>query len=169
MDALHAILIPVHAIAATFAVLIAPVNILRRRRDAAHRALGRSWVVAMYLVCVSGMFIYTIGGFTIFHALALFTFATTTLGVLAIRRRNVRAHAGNMIGSWAGALVAGGFAAFVPGREIPTLAVSDPAVLWSIVAAVVVLTTAWVAFVLLRLGPAHGPRRSALLAGRATP
>ena len=95
----HALLIPIHAIAASLVILLAPVNILRRRKDRAHKALGRTWVIAMYLVCVSGMFIYTIGGFTVFHALAIFTFATTTLGVIAIRRGNVRSHIGNRVGS----------------------------------------------------------------------
>ncbi|WP_324013736.1 DUF2306 domain-containing protein [Microbacterium sp. JZ37] len=148
----HALLIPIHAIAASLVILLAPVNILRRRKDRAHKTLGRTWVIAMYLVCVSGMFIYTIGGFTVFHALAIFTFATTTFGVIAIRRGNVRSHIGNMVGSWLGALAAGAFAAFVPGRFIPTLAVSDPAVLWSAVAAIVIAATAWVAFVLARFG-----------------
>lgn len=150
---LESIAIPIHAIAASFVVLLAPVNLLRRRKDAAHRAIGRTWVVMMYLVCVSGMFIYTLsGGLTIFHALSVFTFITTTLGVIAIRRRNVAAHVGNMVGSWLGALAAGSFAAFVPGRYLPSLAVSEPVLLWTVVAVIVVSATAWVVFVLTRMG-----------------
>lgn len=152
----HAIVIPVHAVAASFVILLAPVNILRRRKDAAHRTIGRTWVVMMYLVCVSGMFIYTLsGGFTIFHALAIFTFFTTTLGVIMIRRRQVRAHVGNMVGSWLGAIVAGGFAAFVPQRFIPSLAVEQPWLLWTVVAVIVALATAWVLFVLARVPRRH--------------
>lgn len=163
---LSTIVIPLHAIAASLVVLLAPVNIVRRRKDRAHKAIGRTWVVSMYVVCVSGMFIYTLdGAFTIFHALAIFTFATTTLGVLAIRRGLVRAHIGNMIGSWIGALFAGGFAAFVPGRYIPSLAVEQPAVLWGTILAIVILTTVWVSLVLTRLGR---PRRSAARAQAST-
>lgn len=155
----HVIVIPVHAIAASFVILLAPVNILRRRKDAAHKAIGRTWVVMMYLVCVSGMFIYTLsGGFTLFHALAIFTFGTTTLGVVMVRRGNVRAHIGNMVGSWLGALVAGGFAAFVPERYIPMLAVANPGLLWAVILTVVVVATAWAAFVLTRFSvPARRP------------
>lgn len=107
----------------------------------------------MYLGCVSGMFIYSLtGGFTIFHGLAIFTIGTTTLGVINIRKGNARGHVGNMTGSWVGALAVGGFAAFVPGREIPMLAVADPGLLWSIIAAVIAGATAWVAYVLLATG-----------------
>ena len=153
MGTFTATAIALHAIAASLVILLGPVQIVRRRKDAAHKALGRSWVVCMYLVCVSGMFIYTLSGsFTIFHALAIFTFGTTTLGVINIRRGRVRAHVGNMVGSYIGAVVAGLFAALVPSREIPQLAADSPVVLWSIVAVIVVGATAWVAFVLTHFG-----------------
>lgn len=161
MGTFTATAIAIHATAASLVILLGPVQIARRRKDAAHKAIGRSWVVCMYLVCVSGMFIYTLtGGFTVFHALAIFTFGTTTLGVINIRRGRVRAHIGNMVGSYLGAVVAGVFAALVPSREIPQLAVHSPAVLWSAVAAIVVAATAWVIFVLARFGRPTGERRS---------
>jgi len=147
MDPQH-ILIPIHAVAASFVILVGPVNFLRRRKDAAHRLLGRTFAVMMYFVCVSGLFIYADGAFTVFHALAIITLITTTLGIRAILRGNVRAHVANMIGSWTGTVVAGTFAATFPGRAIPSLAIGDPALFWTIVAAVVAATTLWVAAVL---------------------
>lgn len=148
--------IPIHALAASLVILIGPISIFRKRKDSKHKFLGRTWVVAMYLVCVSGMFIYSLtGGFTIFHALAIFTFFTTTLGVTNIRRKNVKAHLRCMIGSYLGAIIAGGFAVGVPSRWIPTFAVSNPVVFWTVVAVVIVATTAWVTFVL------RSPRTSA--------
>lgn len=141
--------IAIHALAASGVVLLAPVQIIRRTKDRRHRWIGRSWVILMYLVCVSGMFIYTLSGsFTIFHALAIFTFGTTTLGVIAIRRGDIRRHIGMMVGSWLGALTAGAFAAIIPGREIPQLAVDDPGLLWGAVAAIVIAATVWVGYVL---------------------
>ena len=143
------LIIAVHAIAAAGVVLLAPVQLIRRPKDNRHKTIGRSWVVLMYLVCVSGMFIYSLtGAFTVFHALAIYTFATTTLGVIAIRRGNVRRHIGMMVGSYLGALTAGIFAAAVPGREIPQLAVSDPGLLWSLIAVIIVAVTTWAIFVL---------------------
>lgn len=143
------VIVLVHAIAASGVVLLAPIQVIRPSKDAGHRVLGRSWVVLMYLVCVSGMFIYTLtGGLTIFHALAIFTFGTTTIGVIAIRKRIVPLHVGMMIGSWLGATAAGAFAAFVPGREIPALAATEPTVLWTAIAIIVVACTVWVVYVL---------------------
>lgn len=156
--------ITIHAVAASLVILIGPVNMVRKSKDVKHKALGRSWVVAMYATCVSGMFIYTLsGGFTIFHALAILTFTTTTLGVIHIRRHRVRPHVANMVGSYVGALIAGGFAVFVPGRFIPVLAIQNPVVLWSVAAAVVVLATAWVLYVLTLFRP-----RVSLSRGHAT-
>lgn len=166
MGTFTATAIAIHATAASLVILLGPVQIARRRKDAAHKAIGRSWVVCMYLVCVSGMFIYTLtGGFTVFHALAIFTFGTTTLGVINIRRGRVRAHIGNMVGSYLGAVVAGVFAALVPSREIPQLAVHSPAVLWACVAAIVLAATAWVIFVLMRFGRPTDERSSAITSG----
>lgn len=154
---IEAVVIPVHAVAASLVILLAPVQVLRRRKDRAHRLIGRSWVVAMYLTCVSGMFIYSLtGGFTIFHALAIFTFGTTTLGVINARNGNMRAHRGNMTGGWIGALVAGGFAVLGPSRDIPKWAVGDPVLFWSIVAVIIVASTVWVWFVLIRFGRSRG-------------
>lgn len=110
-------------------------------------------MISVYVVCLSGMFNCTSGGrFTIFHAPAIFTFGTTTLGGVQIRPGNVTGHAANLIGSYAGALVAGAFAALAPGRVLPTLAVDDPILLWSVVALIVVIVTAWAAWVMVRFG-----------------
>lgn len=141
--------IAIHALVASGVVRLAPVQIIRRTKDRRHRWIGRSWVILMYLVCVSGMFIYTLSGsFTVFHALAIFTFATTTIGVIAIRRGNIRRHIAMMVGSWLGALTAGTFAAIIPSREIPQLAVVDPTLLWGAVAAIIIAATVWVSYVL---------------------
>lgn len=142
--------VAIHAIAASGVVLLAPVQLIRRTKDRKHRFIGRSWVLLMYFVCVSGMFIYSLSGsFTVFHALAIFTFLTTTTGVIAIRKGNIRLHVGMMVGSWLGALTAGTFAAIIPSRDIPRLAASDPFLLWAIIVGIIVAATVWVGYVLL--------------------
>ncbi|WP_166973582.1 DUF2306 domain-containing protein [Brevibacterium atlanticum] len=159
--------VAIHAIAASGVVLLGPIQILRRTKDRKHRFIGRSWVILMYFVCVSGMFIYSLtGSFTAFHALAIWTFISTTLGVMAIRRGKVRRHIFMMVGSYLGAVTAGVFAAIIPGRDIPRLAVSDPELLWSLVALVIVLATAWAVFV---LGFVSGQDRVSADAGDAVP
>lgn len=147
--------IAIHALAASGVVLLAPVQLIRRTKDRKHRWIGRSWVILMYFVCISGMFIYTLSGsFTVFHALAIFTFATTTIGVISIRLGKIRRHVSMMVGSWLGALAAGTFAAIIPSRDIPQLALAEPGLLWGAVALVVIVATLWVGYV-LRFVPAQ--------------
>lgn len=152
--------IAAHATAATLMVLLPFVQVFRRAKDTAHRWIGRSWLVCAWTVCVSGMFIYTLtGGFTPFHALAILTFCSTTFGLIQIRRGRMRLHAFCMVSSWLGAVVAGGFAAFVPGRDIPRLAVADPQLLWGMAVGIAVAATLWVVAVLIFIAP----RRSAVV------
>lgn len=119
--------IAVHAICALTVLVLGPVQILRPRRDRAHRLLGRTWAVAMVLTCGSS-FLITPHGFTWLHGLAIFALVSLTLGVLAIRRRNVRMHRNNLIGSYLGTAIAFAFAVLVPQRAIPQLLRTEPVV-----------------------------------------
>ncbi|GAA4515724.1 DUF2306 domain-containing protein [Brevibacterium yomogidense] len=126
MDTLLAsIVIPIHATTAFLAITLGPVNMVRRRRDRLHRNVGRSWIVLMYATSVSGLFIVE-NGITLFHALAVFTICTVTLGLLRIRKGDTTGHAGNMIGSYIGLLIAFGFAALLPERLIWQTATTHP-------------------------------------------
>ena len=130
------LLLASHVIAALFALVIGPVNILRRRRDRTHRVLGYTWAAAMYYVCGSSFWIVTDGHFSWLHGLSAFTTVTVTLGIVAAIRRNRAAHLGNMVGSYLGLLTAFAFAATVPSRLIPRLLVDDPATAWLVAALV---------------------------------
>lgn len=114
-----------HALAAAFVLALGAVQVLRPRRDVAHRLIGRAWVGVMALTCVSSFWIRP-HGFSWLHGLAAFTLFSVTAGVVAIRRGDVRAHRGHMRGSYAGTVVAFLFAAFLPDRAIARMALSDP-------------------------------------------
>lgn len=126
-----------HVIAALYALVIGPVNLLRRRRDQRHRILGYTWAGSMYYVCGSSFWIVSDGHFSWLHGLSALTIVTVTLGVVAAVRHDRLAHRANMLGSYLGLLVAFVFAATVPSRLVPRLLADDPATAW-LVAAVVV-------------------------------
>lgn len=149
---LQTVLIVSHASAALAVLLLGPVNMLRRRRDRFHRLLGRSWVALMYATCVSGLFIYD-HGVSFFHVLAVFTLCTVSLGVWRIRRGDRRGHAGSMIGSYAGTLIAFAFAALLPDRFIQQTATTHPAGLLAYTGGLVLALLVWL--ILLRR-IAHG-------------
>lgn len=114
-----------HVIAALFALAVGPLQIFRRRRDRIHRTMGLLWVAAMYYACASSFWILSEGHFTWLHGLSGFTIVTVTLGLVAAVRGHTGSHRGNMIGSYAGIVVAFVFAVGAPGRAIPRLLAQD--------------------------------------------
>lgn len=130
-------LIAAHAIAASVVLVLGPVNLLRRRRDGAHCALGRAWAGAILITCVTSFGIHP-HGFSWLHGLSVFTLVSVSAGVAAIRRGDVAAHRANMTGCYLGTLIAFGFAALAPNRLIARMAVDEPATLLAVVALVLV-------------------------------
>ncbi len=151
-----------HVGAAVVSVALGGVQLFRRKGDQRHRLVGRVWVVLMLWTAGSSFWIRHLrdGAFSWLHILSLVTLVTVTLGVLAIRRGDVKAHRGNMTGSWLGSVVAMAFALALPSRMIPTYAVDEPV---GALTAVLTLAVVTAALVLLgdRLasgGVSHPPR-----------
>jgi uncharacterized membrane protein len=121
------LLISLHALAASYALIFGAVNLLRRTKGGSvHRITGRIWAVAMYVVVLTSFGIRTIdGGFNWLHALSVLTFCTLTAGLWAIRKRNIRAHRSFMTGSYFGLIGAFVGVLMVPSRRIPQLAIHE--------------------------------------------
>ncbi|MBR7743525.1 DUF2306 domain-containing protein [Phycicoccus sp. BSK3Z-2] len=117
-----------HVAAALVSVALGVVQLVRRKGDLRHRLLGRVWVGLMLWAAVSSFWIRHLrdGGFSWLHVLSVVTLVTVTLGVVAVRRGDLRGHRGNMTGSWVGSAVAMVFAVAVPGRMLPTFALDEP-------------------------------------------
>ncbi len=142
-----------HATLASFVLTLGPLQILRRRRDAAHRLVGRVWVGAMVGTCASSFAIHP-HGFNWLHGLAVFTLASVTAGIVAISRGNILAHRRNMSGSYLGTLVAFGFAALSPNRAIMHVALTDaPSLLLAVT--LILATSAAIVSIALRPRPAR--------------
>lgn len=124
MDSFTPVII-LHAVAATYVLLLGPLQILRRRRDLAHRVVGLSWLAAMVTVCVSSFWIAP-DGFSWLHGLSIWTLVCMVAAIAGIRSGNVPVHRGFMVGSYLGTLAAFSFAALVPARLIPQLLRSQP-------------------------------------------
>lgn len=148
--------IVVHAVAALYVLLLGPLQILRRRRDGAHRLLGGSWVAAMLVVCTSSFAIMP-DGFSWLHGLSIWTLVCLVIAIVSIRRGDVPMHRGFMIGSYLGTLTAFGFAALVPTRMIPHLLRSEPLVAGMTLLAVAATVAA---FALITIRAQRPPRQS---------
>lgn len=130
-------LIVVHALAASYSVLLGLVQLIRRKGDRAHRLLGRVWVGTMVFTCVSSFGILSAGSFSPLHGLAAWTLFTVVFGVIMARRGRIKTHAFFMVASYLGLLGAlVGVVAF-PARRVPQLAMHQPLVfgIWLLIVA----------------------------------
>jgi uncharacterized membrane protein len=160
-------LLVTHVVTALFALLIGPINLLRRRRDRTHRILGYTWAASMYYVCISSFWIRDEGHFSWLHGLSALTVVTVTLGILGAVRGNRQAHFMNMVGSYLGLLIAFFFAAAVPSRLIPRLLVDSPSTAWSGAAFVALSVSAL--YLTVRPRPRRAPALSVGRSSRGLP
>lgn len=103
-------LIALHAGLALFALLVGATVLSRRKGTSSHKLLGRVWVGAMVAVAISSFWIFEIrrgAGPSWIHLLSVWTLISVAAAVWFIRRGNVRAHQGFMVGTFAGLAIAG--------------------------------------------------------------
>jgi len=118
-----------HIVAASTALLLGGWEIfLSRKGSPTHRLVGRTWVMLAFYVSVTGFFIKDLnpGHFSFFHIFSVVTLTTTTLGVIAAVRHDIKRHSRGMIGTWIGMCVAFTLAVSVPERAIPTFVLARP-------------------------------------------
>ena len=112
--------IGLHLSAALAALALGVAVLTRRKGTASHKALGRAWVALMILVAVSSFWILEIrrgAGPSWIHLLSAWTLISLACAVVFIRRGNVRAHRGFMVGTFLG-LAGAGLGALAPGRAL---------------------------------------------------
>lgn len=164
MDHSWTLLIATHAVAATLAVVLGGANVLRRRRgDRPHRTIGWAWLVLMYFTALSSFWIQQLrpGQFSWIHGLSAFTIVTLSLGLWNARRGRVRAHAGNMIGTYAGLWGALVGVVAVPSRLVPQAFQASWLAMTGLTLLIVALGLAIVAVVIRLLGRAGVPEQVA--------
>ena len=106
-------MIALHLSAAILSLLVGALVLSRKKGTISHKALGRLWVGLMLVVALSS---FWIGG-SLIHLLSAWTLVSLALAVWFIRRGNVRAHKGFMIGTFLG-LAGAGLGALAPGRTL---------------------------------------------------
>lgn len=160
------LLVVLHAAVAFLAVILGAVQLLRTRGDPTHRVVGRIWVIAMAVTCLTSFGLVE-RGFTWLHGLSIITLASLALGVVGARRGNLQMHVGPMVGSYVGTVIAFAFAVLVPERMVPTLLREQPMAVAGL-ASLVGVVAALVLVVVPRVTRAGDERRRAAApAGRA--
>lgn len=119
-----ALIVQIHLSAAIVSLVLGAWQLIAARGGVRHRVVGRVWVLAMAVTAISSFGItgklgWTwLGGYSWIHGLSLWILISLTMAVRAARRRAFAAHKGWMVGSYAGLVSAGVFAALPPGRVV---------------------------------------------------
>ncbi len=110
-------MIALHLGAALLALGLGLATLWLRKGTPLHKALGRTWAALMALAAVSSFWITRDGTFSWIHLLSAWVLVSLTCAIWHIRRGNVRAHQGFMVGTYLGLLGAGA-GALAPGRAL---------------------------------------------------
>ena len=115
--------IAIHLAAVAPAIAIGVIQLVAKKGSRPHKALGWVWVLAMAVAAVSSFWIYGInktGGFSVIHLLSVWTLISLACAIYFVRRGNVPAHKGFMVGTFLG-LAGAGIGAVMPGRFLSQL------------------------------------------------
>jgi uncharacterized membrane protein len=108
----------IHLAAVVPAVAIGVAQLFMTKGTRLHKVMGWAWVSAMLVAVIASFWIMEIrkgAGLSVIHLLSAWTLVSISLAIWYIRRGNVRAHKGFMVGTLAG-LAGAGLGALAPGR-----------------------------------------------------
>lgn len=117
------LLIAVHALCASLALLLGAFQLVRRRKgDRWHVLVGRVWTLSLLATSFSS---FWIGGYATFmewflKVLAVASIVSVTIGWRAARRKDAVTHAACMAGAYVGLLGAFVGVTVMPERRIPS-------------------------------------------------
>jgi uncharacterized membrane protein len=116
--------IQIHAFTAMAALALGAVQLAAAKGTLPHRTLGWGWVVLMFVVAASSLFIHELrvwGSWSPIHLLSIYVLITLPLAVLAAHRHATQRHRRAMVGLFVGGLVIAGLFTFYPGRIMHTV------------------------------------------------
>ncbi len=109
--------VTIHIFSAFSALVLGTLLLSRRLKgDRAHRIAGWTWVVLMFTVAASSLWIPAFMKLSWIHVFTLITLVSLPLGIYRARTHDVKGHRGTMIGVFTGGLVIAGLFTLVPGR-----------------------------------------------------
>lgn len=109
----------VHLAAALLAFVLGAAQFVRRKGTSVHKTLGRVWIVAMAVTCISSFALHGFvegARFSWLHGLSVWTLICLLAMVYFARKKNIRRHRNFAIGAYCGLLGAGAAATLMPHR-----------------------------------------------------
>jgi len=112
------IAIGLHLFTVLPALFIGLYIFLKQKGTPGHKMLGKVWAVLMLVTALVSFYIQRNVTFSWIHILSIVSIVSVLIAIWAIRSGRVRMHQRFMTGAYLGAVVAGGFAMFTPGRFV---------------------------------------------------
>lgn len=142
------LIIQLHVATVVPAAIIGAVILLRPKGTAAHRLLGRIWVVLMIATSLTTFFIHTIDtfyGFSPIHILSITVILGCARAVAAARRHDIRTHLKIMRAVYAGGIGLAGLFTLYPGRLMNQVVFggASSALVWGIIVAAMAATAVY--------------------------
>jgi uncharacterized membrane protein len=136
------LIIQLHILAATIALVVGPFALWRKRRDKVHKMLGYTWVTSMGLAALISFAIpseFSPIGFGPIHLLSIYALYGLWVAMRAIYRRDIALHKLVMENVYVRGLALAGAFNFLPGRTTArSLIPETPEIGYVIIAAVLV-------------------------------
>ena len=111
--------IQIHLATVSLAVLATLAILFARKGTAFHKTAGWIWSTMMMTTALVSFWISVIGGpfgFSFIHLFSLITLCSVPYAIISIRRGNLRAHKGAMLGVAIGGIGIAGAFTFMEGR-----------------------------------------------------
>jgi len=124
-------IIQLHILAALPALIVGPFSIWGRTSRKLHKRLGYTWVSALAVLAISGLFIPSnglavIGHFGPIHLFSVFALWGITRGVWLARAGQIKQHQASMRSTWFGSMGIAGLLNFIPGRRMNEVVFGGP-------------------------------------------
>ena len=138
--------VQIHILAATGALVLSPIQLLRRRGDPWHRALGTLWVASLATAAASSFLISgfaVLGPFGPIHLLSIYVLFLLARALTALRRGDAALHGTIMRNLVWWGLVLPGLLALLPSRLLGEIAFDESGVVGfiALVGAVILIWT----------------------------
>ncbi len=106
----------IHLLAVIPSLVLGAINLFLEKGTLTHKRIGKTWAVLMLITAISSLFIMPTGSFTWLHLFSILVIVCIPVGVISIRKGNVKRHTHCMVGAYIGTVISAYFAVVTPGR-----------------------------------------------------
>ncbi|MDO6428893.1 DUF2306 domain-containing protein [Thalassotalea sp. 1_MG-2023] len=106
----------IHLLAVIPSLVLGAINLSLEKGTLTHKRIGKAWAVLMLITAISSLFITPTGSLTWLHLFSILVIVCIPVGVISIRKGNIKRHTHCMTGAYIGTVISAYFAVVTPSR-----------------------------------------------------